>query len=179
MEKKKWLKEGKQTKTTPYVKNLASSFKKEGLNYIAEILSWIKGNLRPKEGINDTDPCLFSRTAEEIVKSGYLIGGCAGEGIVFVTLARAKGIPASYIQAAYKESLIGEINLKGHVFSKILIDEKVFLVDPSKSTIADQEDFGDYIPIAEGLDSLDIGVRNVKDLRNLFQKYKVSGPGGN
>ena len=161
----KWLREGKQTKITKDIKKLAQTFKGEGLEYLKEILEWYKDNLRiKKENVDINDPNFFTRTAEQIIKSRYLIAGCADEGVFFVTLARAKKIPASYIEAVHKKSIASKkIILHGHVFSKVLIKNKTYLVNPAKDTISQKLDFGDYEPITEGLDSIDIGIRNLKE----------------
>ena len=170
----KWLKEGKQTIITKDIKKLSNTFKGKGLGYLKEILIWYKDNLQiKKENIHIYDPNFFTRSAEQIIKSKYLIAGCADEVIFFVTLARAKKIPASYIQTIHKESIAGKrIILHGHVFSRVFLKNKTYLVNPAKDIISDKEDFGEYEPICEGLDSIDTGIKNLKDLKNSYLKYK-------
>ena len=98
----KWLREGKQTKITKDIKKLANTFKDEGLGYLKEILIWYKDNLQiKKENIHIHDPNFFTRSAEQIIKSKYLIAGCADEAIFFVTLARAK----KFLQAILRQCI--------------------------------------------------------------------------
>lgn len=159
----KYLAEGQQTKITGEIKKLARSFKNESLELVIEILGWMKNNFRFKKD----DSIAFSRTAKEIIKSKFHTG-CQDLGIVFVALLRAKGIPASYIQAKKKAG-----KFQGHVFSRVFLDDKIYFVDPSRGRIAETFGFRNYFPVKEGLDSWDIGVRSVKDIKRLLSKIHI------
>ena len=77
----------------------------------------------------------------------------------------------------HKKSIAGKrIILHGHVFLRVFLKNKTYLVNPAKDIISDKEDFGEYEPITEGLDSIDIGIKNLKDLRNSYLKYKKEKP---
>lgn len=159
----KFLREGPQTKITVEIREVAKSFKKEGLELVKEILDWMRKNFRHKKD----DSIAFARTAEEIIRSRFFTG-CQDLGIVFVTFLRAKGIPASYIEAKKKTG-----KFHGHVFSRVFLNNKIYFVDPTRKTVSEVENFGNYFPIKEGLDSWDLGVRSVKDIKTLLSKVHI------
>lgn len=165
---KKFLRQGPQTKLTPKIREISTAFKGEGTGLLGNILDWIK-TLKYKKNIS----LAFSRTAEEIIKSGF-VTGCQDEGIVFVTFCRAKEIPASYIQAVKTADLlkIERGRFDGHVFSRVFVGNKIYFVDPSRKKIFETQDFGTYTPVAEGLDPHNIGVKNLEDFQKLFLKFR-------
>ncbi|MDO8480790.1 MAG: transglutaminase-like domain-containing protein [Nanoarchaeota archaeon] len=72
-----------------------------------------------------------ARTAEQILRSGYTTG-YADDALVVVALARAKGIPARYVEA-FEEGWLGSGILggvQGHAFVEVLSSESWRMFDP-------------------------------------------------
>jgi hypothetical protein len=81
------------------------------------------------------------RTATQILQGGCLTG-CNDFGIMFVTLARAFGIPASLTQTVQQQWIFGMIQKgqwdpqqEGHTFSEVYIEGDWHTVDPVKRGI--------------------------------------------
>lgn len=81
------------------------------------------------------------RTAEQILRGGCLTG-CNDFGIMFVTLARAFGIPASLTQTLKQQWVFDMIRSRqwiseqeGHTFSEVYIEGDWHTVDPTRRAI--------------------------------------------
>lgn len=169
--KSKFLQEGKQTKITETVKQTAGSIPGEGMDYVLNLLSWLRENLHRKPH----NPKIFrKRTASQILEDGFATG-CTDYGLVFVALARAKGIPTVYIEALENRWLReGGDKIHGHVFASIPLNDKWYLIDPTRGTISatDHLPREKYIVLDKGLDSWDIGIKDIKDLRKKAEKLR-------
>jgi hypothetical protein len=169
---KKHLQEGEQTKITDDIKSIANEFKSSGFDLVFEILNWIHKNLKQTDDKEFKKEFFRKRTADEIIKSGRLTG-CTDYALVFISLVRAKGIPAKYTETI-RESWLEKPDmemLEGHVFSEVEINEEWYIVDPQGAVI--KAWYGKrFQKIADGLDSWDIGIRSLDDLKKEFLKYK-------
>ncbi|MBN1169379.1 transglutaminase domain-containing protein [Candidatus Woesebacteria bacterium] len=149
---------GEQSCITPEIQNIAGKIKGnviEKSKAILEIMSHLK--------YTGFDPEIFrKRTAEEIIKDGF-VTGCTDSAVVFVTIARACGLSAKYVETLDTKWLKGnDQDIVGHQYAKVYDEKnnKWFWVDPSSREqidIPSPEDGGKVI-FKEGLDSWDIGI---------------------
>ena len=169
---KNYLKDTKQIVITDDIKNIADNFRQKNLDLILEILDWVFNNFENTENDKEEKMKLFrKRTADEIIKSGK-VTGCTDYAIVFIALARAKGIPTKYIEAIRKRWLdIGDENhIEGHVFTECQINDKWYITDPQQGVI--RTDYRNYAIYKKGLDSWNIGIRSFDDLKEKFIDFK-------
>ena len=82
----------------------------------------------------------FKRTAEQIIEQG--LTGCTDYGLVFAALARYKGIPAVFLQAAnidwIKDLKANNENanfIRGHILIEVFIGDKWYLVDSTSGDV--------------------------------------------
>lgn len=172
-----WLKEGEQTQITSRIKEISTLFKDKDLSTIKEILFWIKNNFKLK---NFGHKIKRSRTADQIIRSKFLTG-CGDNALVLIALCRAKKIPALFVETI-NENWLNDKSIKdfieGHIFVKILLNDKIYLIDPVSVTISKDIKYihnkKKHILIKEGLDSWDLGFYNTEDLiKFLKEKYNV------
>ena len=90
----------------------------------------------------------FSRTAEEIYKSGK-ITGCTDYAYLFACMARQMGIPTTILQTSQKEwankfiNGFGDTKIhSGHFFCECFINGRWVLVDPTIGIVTKQYDSG-------------------------------------
>jgi len=174
MTKKDYLKQGEQTQITEKIETIADGFKSSGLDLIFEILNWLHKNVKPKTDSEYKNEFFRKRTAEQIIDSGYATG-CTDYALVFTTLVRAKNIPAKYIEAISTQWFEkGDLeHLEGHVFSEVQINNNWYIIDSQTAVI--KAWYGKRFEILEeGLDSWDIGVRNIEDLKKKFEQFLLS-----
>lgn len=130
----KYLQSGSQTKITPKIEEIAATITGKDDQEIAEnIIQWIKSNLKNKDVDSIAKATL---TAEEIIKKGEF-SGCTDFALVFITLARAKNIPAIYVETI-QEDFLGKVksgvkiegSFIGHVFADLYLNGEWVAVDP-------------------------------------------------
>ena len=175
----KWLREGEQTKFTPKIKELAEDLDKKSDNdfeLIIRILEHIQKEIEHDD--SDKDQLFRERTAAEILEDGFSTG-CTDHALVFITVARAAGIPTKYIEGVQgdKEHLKqvaenGKIKIKGHVIAKCFIKGEWYGVDPSKTSLFLDPRKVSFLELWEGLDSWDLNLRDKKTLSNRIREYK-------
>lgn len=116
----------------------------------------------------------FSRTAEQIIKSGEQ-RGCHEAGLVFVTLLRAKGRKdVIYIQTFEKEDLKKyDMRTGGNVGGHVFVKTNEGFIDSTSGEVTDNLP-DQYIIGAQGFDSKDIGVssKDLTDYLRLFLRIK-------
>jgi len=165
----KYLQSGPQTEITTKIEKIAQSFKKEGIDLVFEILSWIYKNIKFNQ---ENKMKLFrQRTADQIIKDGFATG-CTDWALIFIVLARAKKIPTIYVETIRKRWLEEgeEDKIEGHIFAECFIDEKWHIINPEQATIHGW--YEPYIIFKKGLDSWDIEIKNFDDLKNQFLEFK-------
>lgn len=153
MDNKDYLTEGKLTNFDKNVKSVLVDINSQGYEFVLNALQWVKNNLREDDS-NKTE--LFrKRTAGEIIKSGFHTG-CSDRALVFITLARAKGIPTILIDTIMLDYFNQDNpdNLIGHVFAKVYISNTWYIVDPTAGSISINHHPGlrRYLVFAEGID---------------------------
>lgn len=153
----------------------------EGEEAIKQIDNFIRHSTPriEKEIIQSKELPIFTRTADDILQSGY-VTGCTECAVLFATLARAKGIPAIIIDAAGQnlnpvdERFQKKENFKdvgGHFLVEVYVNDKWMLVDPSAGALYRNYDprnpclpqndrYGGltFFAFAKGLSPIDIGI---------------------
>lgn len=182
MKSKKWLKPGEQTVITSGIKDIAENFRGTDLEKVIQILDWINDKIKIKR--KEKKKLFRKRTSEEVIRDGFATG-CTDLTIVFISLARASGIPTKYVEVVegidFKkkgDELKGSV--KGHVFAKCLINEKWRVVDPTEGTLdinSHRSNFRkNYIIVEEGVDAWGIGLKELKTIsEDLISKLKEKG----
>jgi transglutaminase-like putative cysteine protease len=167
-----YLKNTEQISITDNIKKIANKFQQNDLDLILEILNWIFNNFKDIENDKEEKIKLFrKRTAEEIIKSKK-VTGCTDYAVIFISLARARGIPTKYVEAVRKKWLdIGDgDHIEGHVFAECQIKGKWYIIDPQEGAI--RADYRRYVVYKKGLDSWSIGIRSFENLRERFLDFK-------
>ena len=170
---KNYLKSGKQTEITEEIRNITETIHGEGLYFIVNALSWVEDNIKPEKESENKNNLFRKRTADQIIKDGFSTG-CTDIALVFIAIARAKGIPTKYVEAIEKQWLKSteENNIRGHIFAICFIDGQWFLIDPTMLLIHAKKVYPFHEIYAEGLDSWDIGIRSFEDLKEKFLGYR-------
>ena len=161
-----WLKEGKQSKITPRIKEICSRFKGEDIEKIFQILNWIDKNISEEKDRKKVLSIFATRTADQIIRDKKDTG-CHDTTLLSVTFLRALKIPTKYVLGIDKISPRkgGHCVVEAHIGGRwILIDPSYFQLNlvPSRSSFYKEN----YI-VKEGLDSWDCGVKTVKDWENV------------
>lgn len=162
---------GEQSQITSAILQASEQVQGEG----EELANNIAKYLSAYEFVKTPEP-VFARTAEEIVKSGF-IQGCNEAGVVFASIMRAKGEDVAYIQAFLKQDVIAydppsHSSLSGHVFLRQTTPEGDRFINSTSGSITDALP-EKYVFGAEGLDSWDIGLRDgFRDYIPMFQRAK-------
>lgn len=156
---------GKQTAITKNIEKIAGQFSADGFAAVFEILKWINENLNLTSDIEFKKECFRKRTADEIVQS-KIATGCTDYALVFLALARAAGIAATYVEALDAEwaRRPDYENIRGHIFCEVALDDKIYIVDTQGATVRPW--IGKrYVVVGRGLDSWDLGVRDIEELK--------------
>ena len=151
-----YLQSGKYTEIGPHVRELAESLPDE--RFIDSAVYYIGCKLRKEEGKHE----FRAFTADELIRK-HRRNSCSEAALVFIALARAKGIPARYIETVRTDllSMPGRQDvLEGHIFVELYIDGNWVAYDPVVGKVDVRNDeyripFGDkewYTRIAHGLD---------------------------
>lgn len=177
----KWLADGEQTKRTPEIKKVAAVIEGRGLEIVANILLWIDKNLQHKlpEKVDETE-WMNKRTAHEVIQDGYCVD-CGDVALVFVALARAKGLSTKFVEALSRSWLEGEdeTHVHGHAFAEVFVDRNWILVDPRRlliKVVVDYENFfqptESFVKLSEGLDPWTLGWHNFTEFRRDYLEFK-------
>lgn len=167
----------KQTKITKEIIQISKQFNGKDLNTLKEVLFWLKRNLR-------FDPKFAkkrSRTADEILRS-KISTGCIDTALAFIGLAKTLEFKVTFVDCVMKDWLIDKNpknTIRGHIFCKVFIKEKIFIVNPTEGTISNKKIYlnrdKEYVPLKEGDDSWDIGFEDTKDQAKFLEKnYNIS-----
>jgi len=130
---------------------------------------------------------MFSRTADELCKSGVL-GGCADYSLIIAALLRARGVPARilitvnvkwmlWMQAHQQDVMSIPF---GHSFIEVYLEDGWWLLDPVKKIL-----YGQYIPqsaslpewqylLAGGLDFWSMGLSDIQSARKMFIEFGLA-----
>lgn len=170
---KQFLKQGEQTKITPKIQEIADSIKGEGVVLAFNLLEWVHNNIAYKgrelpKGIEFND-IFRRRTGSQIIEEGYAGGGCSDFVLAFTPIARAKGIPTKYVECINKSYFSGDLQrVAGHALAECFIEGKWRAVDPMAGSIFITKNYSKYVVYAKGLDSWDLGIKDLKTMREKF-----------
>jgi len=147
----KYLQSGEQTQITPMILEMVAELQGTVLEKVEQIIAKIS----QLEG-HEFDQNIFrKRTGSQILEDGYYTG-CTDSALAFITLARASGIPAKYIETISEEWLKeGGISIAGHIYSQIY-DEGTGIwhwVDPMGRKMDTNPETDFRVVFKEGLDS--------------------------
>lgn len=201
--------QGQQTAPGPYIiKNLDNipDDGKTASEIMIEISKWIENSIMKSSfnsNINLDDKEKGAKTAEEMIAKKEHAEGCTDFGIMFVSLARAKGFPTIFVDT-YSSEILGALNkkiipsiIKGHVFANIFFDGAWHVYDPVGKSFFEpaytgrckenpnllgpegcyflDEGGGYYFITGKGLDLWDLGFDNRYEAnKSLFQSYGLS-----
>lgn len=163
---------GPFTEVSDTARAISSTIEGEGADYIQAVFRWIQENMRHEGSPEIRDDVFRKRTAHEIIETRFATG-CVDYALLFVMLARAKGLHTTYLETVRKES----DGPDGHVFVECVCGEDTLVVDPargartSRKTIVQQYDI-----IAEGLDCADCGTLTMDDIREKVAAYRKANP---
>ncbi|MFC1691425.1 hypothetical protein ACFL0W_04565 [Nanoarchaeota archaeon] len=180
---KYWLNQGEQTGITDVVRKHSESAMDVtidsfhmGLAEDSEVLvkayktAFYIANLKKIRMKNPENRIFRNRDLGTVLREGYF-PNCSDRGLIFRGLMIAQGIPASWVDTFEEEYLLGsdiQMNLWGHVFSRVYDGNKSWIFDPTHINHfeSEQELFNRarYVVFGEGLDSWDLGIRRYEDL---------------
>lgn len=149
----KGLKEGKQTKITELVKKETGKIKGKGLDYLINVLKYIKRNYQFSRESRKKYP-QRTRTAEELIKS-KIMTGCTDFAHLCLVLLRAKKIPALYVETFDKNWLEKpNEHIQGHIFVEAKIGKEKYILDPTAGDINFIGRYKQYKVMTKGIDYL-------------------------
>jgi hypothetical protein len=154
-----YLGEGEFTRFDDYIKYAASEI--TGEDVIEEIHKFVKSIPQPKLKRKKMDYLWRTRTAGQIIQDDFSTG-CTDDSLVFLTLARIKGIPSAYVETIEENFLKNPLgNISGHIFVDVYQSGKWIPYNPRHGkTIKDREVYlflpekrnRRYLELARGLD---------------------------
>ncbi|MBU0534743.1 transglutaminase domain-containing protein [Patescibacteria group bacterium] len=175
-----FLEDGHLTIKTEYICNIAKKLKPKGtkpIEYIAYVLGYMVKNLNKKRP-EDWIKLFHTRTAEEILKSGF-VTGCTDSTIVFCTLMRAEGYSTRYLETISKRWLDLDPNgtkepIKGHAFAEVVLEDNTIFVDPDSKKICldPNREWELFELFGTGLDPHDFGLTSFATLKQIFYDYR-------
>ncbi len=173
-EVQRYLQSGEQTIITSRIREAASSFNGSFEEKIEGIFQYIK-NLRMDQ--TNKREIFRKRTADQIIEDGF-ITGCTDEGLAFIALARAAGIPAKYIETIQTKGLENFENNDGHIFVGVYDKAKGWeIIEPQWQTVGADIQKDGFTVVAEGLDSWDLGITDFDSLKEKFDEFRKSSRG--
>jgi len=167
-----FLKSGEQTQITPGIQKIAGEIGGEGITFIFNLLEWVHKNIAMKRsnfpsGLQFND-LLCQRTAGQIIEDGYG-AGCTDFALAFIPIARAKGISTKYVECINKSYFSGDLQrVAGHVFAECFVEGRWRTVDPTAGNLSICKNYSRYVIFEKGLDSWDLGIRNLQTMREKF-----------
>lgn len=201
--KKFYLTRGPQTQITTKVKEILA---KVTATTRPEIITAILKLLRDKTvfpctaaqkkalSYNETaksypDKVKRGRTVDQIIKGGCMTG-CTDFTLVFATLARGKGIPATVTETISEKWVYEMVQKnkwnpakKGHFYSAVFVGGKWVVYDPTRGVKSPRSSKGyyslnneRYLLFARGLDSWDYGIKTMAAFsQQVKERFYIAG----
>lgn len=156
-----FLHEGKLTKLTDALRDKSKELQgNTPQETILRVIEFIQRKINfqnlEKEDHEQWKRVFRSRSAQEILES-MTTYGCSDTTIVFVTLLRSAGIPATFVTGKRLDPN-GGYRSGGHAWSRVWMDDKWQEVDPSGSGMGfdhEKASHGPYAILSESLDPSD------------------------
>ncbi len=169
-----YLQSGPQTQITPNIREITSRFEGTLEEKIMLIFNLVR-KLENKSNNREVKDRVFRRrTAEEIISDNY-VTGCTDDALVFITLARASGIPTKYIETierSWLESEDSSVSPGGHVYAGVYDGSQWVITDPTRGIIGADIEADGRVVFGEGLDSWDLGIGDFDSLKVKFREFK-------
>lgn len=147
------------------------------IEYIANVLKYMAENLN-KERPEGWIKFFHTRTAEEVLKSGF-VTGCTDSAIVFCTFMRAEGYPTRYLETISKRWLGLDPSdtkepIRGHAFAEVVLKGGTLFVDPDSKKICldPNREWELFELFSIGLDPHDFGLTSFAALKQTFYDYR-------
>lgn len=155
-----FLQPGELTPTSGKVKELSlAKIRGEGKEYLEDAIRWIATRID-----HNTEPeskrKIFRKRNSNTIIEDRVSTGCTDDALVFISLARVKGIPTKYVEAVSKDS----DGIDGHVFAECFINDKWITVDPANKTFLEEFPTRDYDIVAIGIDPVDTNTTTVDNI---------------
>jgi len=161
-----WLKEGKQSKITPKIKEICAKFKGDDYDKLFSSLYWIEKNIHHEKDYENVIKTFASRSADQVIKNKNHTG-CHDTALVLATFLRAVKIPSKYLIGINKTSPKNQ----GHCVVEAYLGKKWILIDPSSfqlNLIPSRSSFyTHHYVVKEGLDSWDCGIKTFNDWKKV------------
>ena len=168
-----FLRSSEQCPLSKSTSDLARSIDGEDFNFIIQLLKWLNKNIKYPQPENIEKNDIFRRrTATKIIEDGYATG-CTDFAIVFIAIARAKGIPTRYVETISKDYFEDtDLNrVRGHVFAECFINNEWYGVDPIAGVVKLNTKYPGYVVYAKSLDSWDLGIVDIESMRVKFKEF--------
>lgn len=163
----------KQCELSAPIIELSKAIVGEEFEFIIQLLKWINKNIKYPQPDNIEKNDIFrKRTATQVIEDGFATG-CTDFAIVFIAIARAKGISTKYVEVISKDYFrdVDLNRVRGHVFAECLINEEGYGVDPMAGVIKFNTKYPGYVVYAKGLDSWDLDIFDIDSMRVKFKKF--------
>lgn len=165
-----FLTSGEQTKVDINIQEIADKIADMGIDFVFSVLRIIHKSLKPDYSLESKRNLLRTRTASEILKSGFSTG-CTDYALLAIAIFRAKNIPAAYVETFSRRWLESDDEyIHGHIFVEIFIDNRWFIVDAEDASIKDW--YNRSVVCKKGLDSWDLGIKNILDLKKAAFEFR-------
>lgn len=162
---------GRQTQQTPEIQKLATGIHGNPLERSHQIL----GLMKPLQNKPFDKNVFRKRTASQIIKDGY-ITGCTDADLVFVTLARASGLPTIYVETIDENWLrSGGSSIEGHQYAEVYDEtsNRWFWVDPMAGRVDISAPSSEKrVIFGRGFDSWDMGLTDFDSLSQSFNEFR-------
>jgi len=172
-----FLGHGEQSKITEITYSFVEDINdKKDFSTLAQIFQKLSNFGQFDENIHKLE--LYSRyKTEDYIKDKKLYG-CTSYGLVIANMARAKGIPAVFVEGLkmdfIREYQNGDFNntIRGHVFIEVYIDNKWYLIDSTRGRLYTNYNIrskilpnNNYL-LGKGIDRWDFGMK----MKEYFKK---------
>jgi len=121
-----WLKEGKQSKITPKIKEICSKFEGDDYGKLFSSLDWIEKNIHHEKDYDKVIKTFASRNVGQVIKNKNHTG-CHDTALILATFLRAVKIPSKYLVGINKISPKNQ----GHCVVEAYLRKRWILIDPS------------------------------------------------
>jgi len=171
---KRFLKFEKLTQPNEEIKELAERFRNsEEMQTIIEILSFLEKNIKhvdlERENLEEWKRAFRKRTAEEILQSKTSFG-CGDTTTLFLSLIRAAGIPAKFIDGKRVPKT------GAHSWARVFIEKKWIDIDPTQGVKGlkfdpEKSKHGPYVVISESLGQSDSVITSYENWREIEERW--------
>jgi len=168
-----FISSSEQCDITEGVSKVANSIEGNNFECVIRLLSWLNINIKyPQPSSINKNDIFRKRTASQIIEDGFATG-CTDFTLAFISLARAKGIPTKYVEVISKDYFddSDSSKVRGHVFAECFIKNDWYGVDPMGGHLKFNVKYPGYVIYAKGLDSWDLGIRDLDSMRKKFQPF--------